>query len=250
MEEKLISIQSDEVTKNIMSEIEDHMIDSLSKVSKNMTLDVIEKLKPLEKKINDLKDNIEEDNGEFEEKIDDLNNSLLKITKGIENSIETSICKAISEQSKALYDNFKLIIHKNEEIKENIENNNKNLEKKIDSININSVKDKMTLVGQAIVREVDNNKDEILDKINNINIKKVEDKVDELEKTVERDFLDNKMIILENINKISDKIDQKDILIQVINRLEGELSTKISEIQEEVEWSNRSFFARIFGKKR
>ena len=44
MENDLISIQCDEVTKNIMNEIQDDMISSLSKVSKNMTQDVIEKL--------------------------------------------------------------------------------------------------------------------------------------------------------------------------------------------------------------
>ena len=46
MENKSILIQSDEVTKNIMSEIQEDMINSLSKVSRNMSEDVIEKLKP------------------------------------------------------------------------------------------------------------------------------------------------------------------------------------------------------------
>ena len=55
MDDKSILIQSDEVTKNIMSEIQEDMINSLSKVSRNMSDEVIEKLKPIEKKINDLK---------------------------------------------------------------------------------------------------------------------------------------------------------------------------------------------------
>lgn len=250
MDGKSISIQSDEVTKNIMSEIQDHMIYSFSKASKNMTSDVLEKIKPLEKKISDLKENLEEDNEELEEKIDDLNNNLLKITKTIEITMHASLEKIISEQNKMLYDNINAIIGSNDEIKKIIEDKSNNLKNKIDNINIGSVKDKMTLVGQAIIREVGNNKDEILEKIDNIEMEEIEEKVDGLEKTIERCFLDNKMILLEKINKVSDKIDQKDILIQAINRLEGELSTKISEIQEEVEWGNKSFFSRIFGRKR
>ena len=91
MENKSILIQSDEVTKNIMSEIQEDMTNSLSKVSRNMSEDVIEKLKPLEKKINDLKGNFQEFQEEdFEEKIEDLNNNILKITKSIESTIEDS----------------------------------------------------------------------------------------------------------------------------------------------------------------
>ena len=247
MEEKSISIQSDEITKNIMNEIQEHIIDSFSKASKNMTSEVIEKIKPLEKKINDLKENMEEDNEDFEEKIDGLNNNLLKITKSIETTMQSSIEKIISEQNKILYGSLNAIISSNDEIKQIIENENKNLQDKIDNINIKSVKDKMTLVAKAIVKEMDNNKDEILDKIN---IEKVEEKVDGLEKSVARELLNNKMMVLDKINKVSDKIDQKDILIQVINRLEGELITKINEIQEEVEWGNKSFFARILGRKK
>ena len=55
MEDKSILIQCDEMTKNMMGELQDDMMDSLSKISKNMTSEVIEKIKTLEKKLNDFK---------------------------------------------------------------------------------------------------------------------------------------------------------------------------------------------------
>ena len=44
MENDLISIQCDEITKNMMSELQYDMIDSLSKVSKSMTQEVMDKI--------------------------------------------------------------------------------------------------------------------------------------------------------------------------------------------------------------
>jgi len=229
MENKSILIQSDEVTKNIMSEIQEDMINSLSKVSRNMSEDVIEKLKPLEKKINDLKGNFQEFQEEdFEEKIEDLNNNILKITKSIESTIEVAISNMVQEQNKVLFE---------------------------------SIEERLAILGLKVVKDAANNKESILNKIDDINMDKIEEKVELMENSIEKkvelleksmeDNLDNnKKVILDKINNINDKIEDKDILIELINKLEGDLNTKIENMQQEVEWGNKSFFARIFGKRR
>jgi hypothetical protein len=240
MEKKSILIQSDEVTKNIMSELQDDMINSLSKVSRNMSEDIIEKLKPIEKKINDLKGSFQEfQEEEFEGKIDDLNNSVMKITKSIESTIEAAIKNIIKEQDKVLFE---------------------------------SIEERLAILGIKVVKDAANNKDLILNKINNINIDKIEEKVellektigenaelleksiegrtDSLEKSLEFKLNNGKSSILEKINNINDKIEDKDVLIGLISKLEGKLSEKIDKIEEEVEWGNKSFLTRIFGKRR
>ena len=229
MENKSILIQSDEVTKNIMSEIQEDMMNSLSKVSRNMSEDVIEKLKPLEKKINELKGNFQEFQEEdFEEKIEDLNNSILKITKSIEGSIEVAINNIIKEQNKLLFE---------------------------------SIEERLAILGLKVVKDAANNKEAILNKIADINVDKIEEKIESIENSIEEkvelleksmeDSLDNnKKVILDKIKNINDKIEDKDILIELINNLEYELSTRIEIIQEEVKWGNKSFFARIFKKRR
>jgi len=229
MENKSILIQSDEVTKNIMSEIQEDMINSLSKVSRNMSEDVIEKLKPLEKKINDLKGNFQEFQEEdFEEKIEDLNNNILKITKSIESTIEVAISNMVKEQNKVLFE---------------------------------SIEERLAILGLKVVKDAANNKEAILNKINDINVDKIEEKIELIENSIEEkvEFLEksmennsdnNKKAILGKINDINDKIEDKDILIELINKLEDELNTKIGNIREEVEWGNKSFFARLFGKRR
>ena len=240
MENKSILIQSDEVTKNMMSEIQEDMINSLSKVSKNTSEEVIEKLKPLEKKINDLKGNFEEFQEEdFEEKIEELNNNILEIKNSIESTIEVAISNMVKEQNKVLFE---------------------------------SIEERLAILGLKVVKDAANNKEAILNKIADINVDKIEEKVDLiersieekvglveksieekvelLEKSMENNLDNNKTSILGKMNDINDKIEDKDILIELINKLEGELSTKIENIKEEVEWGNKSFFARIFGKRR
>ncbi|AWK49643.1 hypothetical protein DIC82_00405 [Clostridium beijerinckii] len=229
MENKSILIQSDEVTKNIMTEIQEDMINSLSKVSRNMSEDVIEKLKPLEKKINDLKGNFQEFQEEdFEEKIEDLNNNILKITKSIESTIEAAISNMVKDQNKVLFE---------------------------------SIEERLAILGLKVVKDAANNKESILNKIDDINMDKIEEKVELMENSIEEkvelleksmeDNLDNnKKVILEKINHINDKIEDKDILIELINKLEGDINTKMESMQQEVEWGNKSFFARIFGKRR
>lgn len=229
MENKSILIQSDEVTKNIMNEIQEDMINSLSKVSRNMSEDVIEKLKPLEKKINDLKGNFQEFQEEdFEEKIEDLNNNILKITKSIESTINEVISNMVKEKNKVLFE---------------------------------SIEERLAILGLKVVKDAANNKESILNKIDDINMDKIEEKVELMENSIEEkvelleksmeDNLDNnKKIILDKIKHINDKIEDKDILIELINKLEGDINTKIENMQQEVEWGNKSFFARIFGKRR
>jgi len=228
MEDKSILIQSDEVTKNIMNEIQEDMINSLSKVSRNMSEDVIEKLKPIEKKINDLKGSFQEfQEEEFEEKIENLNSSILKIPKFIEGSIEGAINNIVKEQNKLLFQ---------------------------------SLEERLAILGLKIVKDATNTKEAILNKIDDINLDKIETKVEAIEKSVEvkaavleksmEDNKDNSKAILNKVRSIDDKIEDKDAMIELINNMQEELSIKMEIIQEEVEWGNKSLFARLFGKRR
>lgn len=229
MEEKSILIQSDEVTKNIMNEIQDDMINLLSKVSRQTSEEVSEKLKPIEKKINDLKGNFQEfQEEEFEEKLEELNNSISKITKSIENTIEMSIKKNAQEQNKVLFE---------------------------------SIEERLAILGLKVVKDAANNKEVIVNKISDINIDKIEEKVleseklikgkvESVEKSIERSLISSNDLILGKIKNLDDKIKDKDVIIELINKLENELNEKIDNIQEEVEWGNKSFFARLFGKRR
>ena len=240
MENKSILIQSDEVTKNIMSEIQEDMMNSLSKVSRNVSEEVIEKLKPIEKKINDLKGSFQvfqED--EFEEKLEDLNNNILKITKSIESNIDLAINNIIREQNKALFESLeeRLAILGIKLVKD-ATNNKEAILNKIDNINMDKVFEKVELLDKSIQE-----KSGILEK-------SVEEKVEFLEKSIEDNFDNNKNLILEKLIDINEKIEDKDILIERINNVEYEISTRIKIMQEEVEWGNKNFFARLFGKRR
>ena len=240
MENKSILIQSDEVTKNIMSEIQEDMMNSLSKVSRNMSEDVIEKLKPLEKKINDLKGNFQEFKEEdFEEKLEDLNNNILKITKSIESNIEVSINNIIKEQNKALFEALeeRLAILGIKVVKDAV-NNKETILNKIDSINIDKVFEKVEIIEKSIEEKA-----ELIEK-------SIEKKVGLLEKSMEDSLDNNKNMILSELNNINDKIEDKDILTERISSLEYEIKTRIEIMQEEVEWGNKNFFARLFGRRR
>ncbi len=229
MEEKSILIQSDEVTKNIMIEIQEDMASALSKVSRNMSEEVIEKLKPIERKINDLRGNFQEfQEEEFEEKLEELNNSVSNITKNIESAIEAAINKNLKEQNEALF---------------------------------KSIEERLAILGLKVVKDAANNKEAILNKIENINFDEVKEKVgllessienraESLEKSIKSNLVSGNNYVLEKIKNIDDKIEDKDILIELINKLEGSLNQKIEDIQEEVEWGNKSIFTRIFGKRR
>lgn len=229
MEEKSILIQSDEVTKSIMSEIQEDMSNIFSKISKNMSEEVIEKLRPIEKKINDLKMNFQEfQEDDFEEKLDELNNSIAKTTQSIEGTIAAMINKSIAEQNKVMFE---------------------------------AIEERLAILGLKVVKDAAANKETILNKIDDIKVEKVEEKVDALEKNVEEkvELLGKSMaensdnnaeIILGKIRLIDNKIKDKDIIIELISKFEDELNERINYIQEEVEWGNKSFLARLFGKRR
>ncbi len=228
VEDKSILIQSDEVTKNIMNEIQEDMINSLSKVSRTISEDVIERLKPIEKKINNLKESFQEfQEEEFDEKIEDLNASILKIPKFIEGSIEGAINNIVKEQNKLLFQ---------------------------------SIEERLAILGLRIVKDATNNKEAILNKIDDINLDKIEEKVEVIEKTIEEksvgleksieDNLDNGKAILNKVRSIEDKIEDKNAVIELINSMQEELAIKMEIIQEEVEWGNKSLFPRPFGKRR
>jgi len=282
MENDLISIQCDEVTKNIMNEIQDDMISSLSKVSKNMTQDVIDRLKPMEKKIQDLKNNFEDfvdDNEEFAEKVDSLSGTLNNILKSIEVVIESSIIKVMNEQSKMILEHNKMFnenLHKildntvqiqdsigvskeeiidevkkndNTEIKNSIHSLEEKIEDKIDNLNFEPLEDKLAILGIKLVKEASGNKDIILERLEAMKNDEILSKMDHLEQKVESNYFSNKELLLEKVNSLKDKIDEKELLIQIIHGFEKEFAEKIDSIKEEVEWGNKSFFSRIFGKK-
>lgn len=154
MEERSILIQSDEVTKNIMGEIQDDMLSLLSRASRNMTEELTEKLKPVERKINDLRENFQEfHEEEFEEKLEDLNKSILKIREMTETKLEAVIQKSVEEQSKVLFE---------------------------------SIEERLAILGLKVVKDAASNKEAILDKLDNINLDKIEEKVDLVEKSIEK----------------------------------------------------------------
>nr|WP_173712426.1 hypothetical protein [Clostridium beijerinckii] len=229
MEERSILIQSDEVTKNIMGEIQDDMLSLLSRASRNMTEELTEKLKPVERKINDLRENFQEfHEEEFEEKLEDLNKSILKIREMTEMKLESVIQKSVEEQSKVLFE---------------------------------SIEERLAILGLKVVKDAASNKEAILDKLDNINLDKIEEKVDlveksienkveSLEKSMEYNLINNKNSILGKIKDIDSKIEDKDSIIELISKLEDELNNKIDYIQEEVEWGNKSFFSKLFGRRR
>ncbi|EHJ01337.1 hypothetical protein CDLVIII_4844 [Clostridium sp. DL-VIII] len=229
MEEKSILIQSDEVTKNMMSEIQEDMNNILSKISKNMSEEVIEKLRPIEKKISDLKMNFQEfQEDDFEEKLDELNDSISKTTKSMESTIAAIINKSVAEQNKVMFE---------------------------------AIEERLAILGLKVVKDAAANKEAILNKIDDIKVEKVEEKVDALEKAIDEkvELLGKSMgensdnnadLILGKIKLIDNKIKDKDIIVELISKFEDELNERINDIQEEVEWGNKSFFARLFGKRR
>lgn len=80
--------------------------------------------------------------------------------------------------------------------------------------------------------------------------KSIENKVESLDKSIEYNLINNKNSILGKIKDIDSKIEDKDSIIELISKLEDELNNKIDYIQEEVEWGNKSFFSKLFGRRR
>lgn len=267
MEGKSILIQCDEMTKNMMGELQDDMMDSLSKISKSMTSEVVDKIKNVEKKLNDFKKEVGDfldDNEDFQEMIEEVNSNISDITKSIESTIESSIIRVMGEHSKMIIEHNKLFnenLHKLMEdsqiLKESFKNLNdsvnvelQKLNAQIGELNIEDLEDKLAILGLKIVKDAEKNKNEILDKIENVNNDRVEEEMVKLNHGMESNFFTNKQLMCEKFRDISDKIDEKELLIKIIHGYENDMNEKIQKIQEEVEWGNRSFLSRIFGKKR
>ncbi|ACD22600.1 viral A-type inclusion protein [Clostridium cagae] len=252
MDKKSLLIQCDEVTKNMMDELQQDMIESLSKISKSINNELKENLKPLEKKINILKDELGEENEDIEEKIEEISGNILKISKSVDEIVE--------EHSKLLNGGLNRIAVTLEKLKDRVEDSDKQLEvklsegvgtieKKINDLNIESLEDKLAILGVKMVKNSGNNKEEIINKIEEINIDEVGTKVSLLEDAVKIN-INNSCEAMEKLDTVHEKMLEKYEVINLINDMEIKLNKKMSNIQEEVEWGNRSFFARIFGKRR
>ena len=267
MEDKSILIQCDEMTKNMMDELQEDMTESLMKVSKTMTSEVIEKIKPIEKKLNELKKELGDfvdDNDELQEVLGNFTGSLDSITKSIENAIKSSVMKIMDEHSsiidghnKIMSENLHKLIEDTQSIKERLDISNnmvveeiKKIDSKIDDITFEQLEEKLAILGVKVVKDAAKNKNDILEKIDGINTEKIQEKICEFEQEMESNFFSNKALMTEKFKELSDKIDEKELLIKIIHGYENELSAKIKSIQEEVEWSNRPLFSRIFGKRR
>ncbi|WP_294156628.1 hypothetical protein [uncultured Clostridium sp.] len=267
MEDKSILIQCDEMTKNMMEELQEDMTESLMKVSKTMTAEVIGKIKPMEKKIHELKKELGDfldDNDEFQEMVENLSGSVDSIIKSIENAIKSSIMTMMNEHSsivdghnKMISENLHKLIEDTQSIKERLDNSNniifeeiKKIDSKIDDRTFEQLEEKLAILGVKVVKDAARNKNEVLEKINSLNTEKLEEKMHELEQEMESNFSSSKSLMTEKFKGLSDKLDEKELLIKTIHVYENEISAKIKRIQEEIEWSNRPFFSRIFGRKR
>ena len=123
MDKKSLLVQCDEVTKNMMDELQQDMIESLSKLSKSINDELKENLKPVEKKINMLKDELGEDNEDIEEKISEISENISKISRCVEEISE--------EHSKLLNGGLNRIAITLEKLKDRIEDSDKQLEVKV-----------------------------------------------------------------------------------------------------------------------
>lgn len=98
----------------------------------------------MREKINDLRENFQEfHEEEFEEKLEDLNKSILKIREMTETKLEAVIQKSVEEQSKVLFE---------------------------------SIEERLAILGLKVVKDAASNKEAILDKLDNINLDKIERK--------------------------------------------------------------------------
>lgn len=224
MENKSISIQSDEITKGIMSELEDEMTRALSRISRTMTEEVLDKLKPIEKKISDLKNDFEEvqeDNEDFVYKIDDINKNITNIRKSIENSIEEAVFNVIGDQSKAVSESLEKLLSGTQASYERLEKVEENIESRIvastDSIlrniNIKDMEDKIDLTSENLKNQLDSNKNEIIEKseinkneiinkIDSIDVKPMEEKMNSLWAGIEAISEQNKNEIIANFENM------------------------------------------------
>ena len=207
MEDKDILIQCDEVTKNIMDELQEEMIDSLNKVSKDMQNELLLNIKPIEKKVADLKEDLTDANDDIIEKIDDISRSFKKMTDSMESILNESMNNMLMKEDNVLVERLNRVL-----------------------------KDTL-LIKQGV-------------KVNNDNIIAVNDKINELQKSVEGSFFDNKMLFNEKLGSLKTIIDDKNLLIQTISNYEKEHESKLNQILEEVEYSNKPFFFKLFNRRK
>ncbi len=207
MEHNDILIECDEVTKNIMEELADEMAGSLSRISKELQKDISLSIRPIEKKLNDLKEDLIDENEEIIEKIEDINKSISKMTLSIEDVLNECINNVMLKEDNILNERINKLI-----------------------------KDTSLLL-QGV-------------KVNNDNTIAVNSKIDELKKSVEGNFFDNKMLLHDKMNNIKSVIDEKNMLMETISNYEKEHDKKLKSIMEELEYSNKSFFYKLFNRRK
>ncbi|HCW52987.1 MAG TPA: hypothetical protein DG753_04445, partial [Clostridium sp.] len=172
-----------------------------------------------------------------------LNDNLHKILDNI-----VQIQDSVITSKEEIIDEIKKI--DNTEVKSSINSLEEKIDDKIDNINFEPLEDKLAILGIKLVKEASGNKDLILEKLEAIQNDDILNKMTELEQKVDSNYFSNKELLLEKVDSITDKIDQKELLIQIIHGFEKEFASKIDSIKEEVEWGNKSIFARMFGRRK
>ena len=192
MEEKDILIECDEVTKNIMEELADEMTASLSKVSREIQNDISLSMKPIEKKINDLKEDLSDENEETMEKINDINKSIKNVTLSIESIMNECINKVMMEDNNILSRQINKLIKDSALILQGV---------KVNNDNTIAVNDKIDELKKTVEGNFFDNKMLFHDKMKEI-----------------KNVIDEKNLLIETINNYENDHDKK--LKYIIEELE------------------------------
>lgn len=126
MEDKDILIQCDEVTKNIMDELQEEMISSLNKVSKDMQNELLLNIKPVEKKVGDLKEDLSDLNEEVMEKVEDISKALKKMTDSMESILNECMNNMLMKEDNVLVERLNKVLKDTLVIKQGVKVNNDN----------------------------------------------------------------------------------------------------------------------------
>lgn len=126
MEDKDILIQCDEVTKNIMDELQEEMISSLNKVSKDMQNELILSIKPIEKKVGDLKEDLSDSNEDVMEKVEDISKALKKMTDSMESILNECMNNMLMKEDNVLVERLNKVLKDTLLIKQGVKVNNDN----------------------------------------------------------------------------------------------------------------------------
>lgn len=263
MKDKSIAIKCDEMTQEVMKDLQQAMESSFSRTSENLSEEIIQKLEPINSSLNKLRNGNEENVG----KLDDLIEEIRNISKSIKSNINEQIKSILKEQAQTMekaMDDFNnstqeikhmieekdnVVSNKLGEFKKNILNEIVKLNDKIDNKTIielvNKLESNFNDRFNSMREELKSGKEEI----RSLNAQSEEEIVRKLEIVVDKNASTNKEDILNEILKINHKIDDKAV-IEIINKLELSFNERFNSIQEEVEWGNKSLFAKIFGRKR